>query len=360
MPGTVAKALKWMWKKDAPLYIKPRLDWRLAKWLFQFQRRCTMEDVRRAAEARATMLDGAMQTYSELAESESMAFEWQASGIVFAFNTEQGLAAYRSVDAFERQFGVDGTPLTKEAVMQLEPALGPGVVGGWHYEKAGHLRPDFLLRELKTVLTRRGVVIREGVTVRSFVADRGRATAAITDQGPVSADAFVLATGAWSRMFEASCEMKLPIEPGKGYSTTWERPASGPRLPCLFSESKVVITPWSSSVRLGGTMEFSGFNDSVPPARIDALARGVAPYLTPAAAAAFNGSPDEKWCGWRPMTTDGLPIIEISPALSNVLVAAGHNMVGISTGPATGRLVAEILSQQSPSIDPAPFAANRF
>ncbi len=117
-----------------------------------------------------------------------------------------------------------------------------------------------------------------------------------------------------------------------------------------------MATPWADGFRLGGTMEFSGFDDSLNPKRLKALLKGAGQYMPGVA----TGTIEKEWCGFRPMTVDGLPIIDRSPQLKNVTIAAGHNMLGLSMGPGTGRLVAEMINRERPHIDPQPYSLKRF
>ncbi|HEV3120197.1 MAG TPA: FAD-binding oxidoreductase, partial [Gemmataceae bacterium] len=121
-------------------------------------------------------------------------------------------------------------------------------------------------------------------------------------------------------------------------------------------EHRVGVTPMQSGYRLGSTMEFAGYDTTLNPRRLALLRDGAAHYLHEPYAEPVV----EEWYGWRPMTPDGLPIIDRSPALDNVMIAAGHNMLGLSMAPATGKLVAELLAGQTPHVDPTPYRATRF
>lgn len=134
------------------------------------------------------------------------------------------------------------------------------------------------------------------------------------------------------------------------------RPAVCPRLPLIFPETRVAVTPFQSGYRLGSTMEFAGYDESIRPERLQLLKDGAAPYLQEP----YCEPVEEKWFGWRPMTYDSLPIIDRSPKFENVFIVAGHNMLGLSMAPATGKLVAEMANGTSTHIDPAPYRVNRF
>jgi D-amino-acid dehydrogenase len=200
------------------------------------------------------------------------------------------------------------------------------------------------------------VTILEHTAFADFRVDNRRAVAAVTSNGEVEADAFVVATGAWTPLLSKSLGCKLLIQPGKGYSVTMPIPQGGPRIPCLFEESRVAATPWRSGFRLGGTMEFAGYDGRMNRVRLQALLRAARGYLK----VKQYGRVEEEWYGWRPMTIDGLPFIDRSPRLDNVMVAVGHNMLGISMAPSTGRLVAEVLSGDRPHIDPRPYRISRL
>jgi D-amino-acid dehydrogenase len=124
----------------------------------------------------------------------------------------------------------------------------------------------------------------------------------------------------------------------------------------IFEEHRVAVTPFASGYRLGSTMEFAGYDDSLNRSRLQILTEAAKLYLQDPLAEPVQ----EEWWGWRPMTFDGLPVIDRSPAMENVLIAAGHNMLGLSMATATGKLVAEMLGDARPHIDPAPYSLARF
>src|SRR5207244_2669072 len=146
------------------------------------------------------------------------------------------------------------------ALTAFEPALKPGLAGGWHYPGDAHLRPDRLLASWQRLLAANGVTIRENCEFRDFVREGSRAQVARTSAGDFPADAFVLATGAWTPLLHRQLGCRIPIQPGKGYSITMPRPARCPSLPLIFPEHKVAITPMRSAYRIGSTMEFAGYD----------------------------------------------------------------------------------------------------
>ena len=177
-----------------------------------------------------------------------------------------------------------------------------------------------------------------------------------TSQGQQIADVFVFALGAWSERFGRELGFKLPIQPGKGYSVTLEKPDVSPTLPMLFPEKKIGISPFANGFRIGSMMEFVGFDQAIPEYRIQQLKDSVKPFFN----FQLNDTEQERWHGYRPMTYDTLPVIGQAPGIENGFVATGHSMLGVSMAPATGRLIAEMVTKQPTHIDAQAFSPARF
>jgi len=353
--GTLVKALTWMLSEDSPLYIKPRLDANLIKWFCQFARHAHPKAVLRSARGRHALLKSSFELYPVFMEAENVACDWDVGGSLHIYRSARGWNDYRRTDTFLRGFGIQAQALDRNTIRGFMPALDEGVSGGWLYRQTALLRPERLMSELRRILLDRGARILEDCPVQTFRQEQGRAVSIMTKDGELAADAFVLATGAWAPFFENVLGCNLPIQAGKGYSMTMDRPERFPGIPCFFEEQRMVSTPWPDACRLGGTMEFSGYDTQLNQRRLRALKNGFEGYSEQWQ---FN-SKKEQWCGFRPMTMDGLPFIDRSPRLKNVMIAAGHNMIGLSAAPGTGKLVAEILAGASPHIDPHPYRITR-
>jgi D-amino-acid dehydrogenase len=192
--------------------------------------------------------------------------------------------------------------------------------------------------------------------MKGLVREQSRARAIQTSQGELTADAFVVATGALTPLLNTHLGCKIPIQPGKGYSITMPRPALCPTYPMIFEEHRVAVTPMKSGYRIGSTMEFAGYDATLNRRRLSLLKEGAKHYLREP----YGDPVEEEWFGWRPMTPDSLPIIDRSPAYANVVIAAGHNMLGLSMAPATGKLVAEMLCGERTHIDLSAYAVSRW
>ncbi|HJU25627.1 MAG TPA: FAD-dependent oxidoreductase, partial [Rhodanobacteraceae bacterium] len=166
----------------------------------------------------------------------------------------------------------------------------------------------------------------------------------------------VLALGAWSPRVARQLGMRLPIQPGKGYSITTSRPDPAPQRPLVLREPGVCVTTWPSGFRLGSTMEFAGYDDTLNRTRLEALRRGARAYLH----APFGDEVQEEWWGWRPMCVDEVPLIGTTNRWRNLVLATGHGMMGVSMSAATGELVAALMGGGEPAIDPLPYSPSRF
>jgi D-amino-acid dehydrogenase len=348
--------LLWMFKRDAPLRIRPRLDIRLFQWLLRFTLYCTPTAIHRAAIARAALLNRVCESFEDLILEENIRCEWQRSGALYLFRNEKAFQHFKLVNEVIGKYVTGCLAVSPVELKEREPSVRSSVAGAWFDPGAAWLRPDRFMTEMARVLHKRGVTIKEKTRFVAFRIEKKRAVSAVTSHGDEAADAFVMTTGAWTPLLSDSLGCRLPIQPGKGYSVTMSKLGDGPKVPCLFEESGVVATPFQSGFRLGGTMEFAGYDSEINRTRLRNLLRVSRGYLNPKR----YGPVEEEWYGWRPMTVDGLPFIASLPCLNNVMIAAGHNMSGISTAPSTGRLVAEMLSGDSPHVDPRPYRISRL
>ncbi|MEI8017108.1 MAG: FAD-dependent oxidoreductase [Schlesneria sp.] len=357
-PGVMGKTLKAMVSPNSPFSIKPRFDLALWSWLLQFARYCNEKDMLATGVTLQRMLNSSKALYEELFANEPIDAEWQESGILYPFRHEAGMEHFAENNKFLREhFNHGADRYDGEEVVKLEPALKSGLAGGWHFPGDAHLRPDKLMSSWKTLLESRGVTILEFHQFQGFSNGKSpRATGAVTSKGNVEADAFVVATGAWTPLLNQHLGCKVPIQPGKGYSMTMARPKLCPKMPLIFEEHRVAVTPWPSGYRLGSIMEFAGYDETINPKRIEMLRNGASHYLHEPTAEPVV----EQWYGWRPMTPDSLPIIDRSPAMENVFIAAGHNMIGVSMATATGKLISELLNGTPTHIPVEPMSVKRF
>ena len=356
-PALLMKAAVWLFQKDSPFFIKPQLDMKFISWMLGFALNAlNKKQIERSMYGRNNLLMESRTLYDELFDSQLINCSWAPSGVHFVFNKEEKFVAYQKNNDKLATMGLTAEPIIGSALLNKEPALTEHAYGSWFYKIDASLNPGQLLNEIRRKLSSDGVLIEDLCEVKAFKNTNGQITELLTSKGNIKAKDVVLATGAWSPWLENQLRLKIPIVPGKGYSITMKRPKISPICPLIFEEKKVVATPWSDGYRLGGTMEFSGYNTTLDQKRLQTLKNVAAEYLKEP----YSNEKSEEWCGWRPMTNDGLPIIDKSPVHKNLYMACGHNMLGLSMAPATGKLIAEMITGQQPHIDSSPYSFERF
>ncbi len=355
-PGMVRQALTWMVQSDAPFYVQPRFDPILWRWLWQFAKRCNWPDFEQALAAKAALLLASRRLLGELIRSERLDCEFAERGHLTVFRDAGALAAFEWWPRALQSVGIAAQALDGAALRAREPVLRDEVIGGFDTPIDAEFKPDRYVAELTRLVGGLGVRIETQTTITGFARGAAHIDRVQTSRGDYSAKDVVLALGAWSPLLARQLDLHLPIQPGKGYSITSSVPRRAPQVPIVCRERSVAITPWRNTYRVGSTMEFSGYDDRLNRTRLDALVRSAAEYVVDP----IGSDLIEEWCGWRPMTSDDLPIIGAAPGQRNLMLATGHGMLGMSMSAATGLLVADLITGRAPNVDPAPFAPTRF
>ena len=356
-PGAFKAALSSLFDSKAPFRVKPTLNLSLYKWLFQFARRCNHRQMLEAGKSLQTILEASMAEYHRLIKEHSFDCEWKEDGLLYVLQTQRGMDSFAKTDELvTRHFDIPATRIEGKDLPEFDSGLKEGLAGAFLYPGDTSVRPDRLNSEWIAHLKSKGVTFVEGCELKSVRKESGRVAAIETSGGDFASTHFVFAFGAWAQKWESELGCSIPVQPGKGYSVTLPRPEHAPTHPILFPEHKVGVSVFDDGFRLGSMMEFTGYDTTIPDYRIQQLRDSARPYLT----AAVDGEARAKWFGWRPMTWDSLPIIGQVPGLENGFLATGHNMLGLTLAPATGRLVAEMMTGQQGHIDPMPYSPTRF
>lgn len=356
-PAALKVALQSLFRPSSPFYVKPTLDPETLKWFWQFAKRCRHRVMMRSGKHLKAILDASMLEYRKLVDRDGLSCQWRDSGLLYVLKSQAAMKGFAATDRWlSQEFGVSAKRIEGSELADLDPALRTGLAGAFLYQSDTMLRPDRLCQAWRQRLEQRGVRFVEHCEVISTQQEQGGITAVLTSHGPMKADTYLLATGARSGALGKAFHCYLPIQPGKGYSVTMSRPALCPTYPMLFPEHRVGVTPFEEGYRLGSMMEFVGFNEQIPQGRIRQLMESAEPYLKQ------PHTPEviETWYGWRPMTWDSLPAIGPAPSLHNAYVATGHNMLGLSMAPATGRLIADMVVGRRPFLEAVAFDPARF
>lgn len=356
MPGTIGQALRWMFKADAPLRVVPRFDPALWRWFVRSAQLCNWRDFARITAAKAPFLVQSRQLIEGLVRDEGIDCGFRADGTLYVYRDAREYAGSQWLPRALGDVGIAVDVLDGADIEAREPALKPGVAGGYFFPGDASLRPDRFVSGLAAGVSARGGKLVENACVTGFERAGARITAVIGDGFAYRPRDVVFALGAWSPLLARGLGLRLPIQPGKGYSITYSRPALAPHLPIVLREASVCVTTWADGYRLGSTMEFAGYDSSLNRTRLDALRHGAERYLHEPEGAQRH----EDWYGWRPMTPDDLPIIGAAPGIDNLCLATGHGMLGVTMSALTGKLVGELLTGQPASIDPSPYRLARF
>ena len=357
-PGVIWQTLRWIPNPESPFYIRPRLSRELIAWLWRFRAACTDQHVDRATPVLRDLSLKSIDLFSTLAEMGDVEFFYKKQGVLKLFRTEQGRRDALHEAALLEKIGTETELLDGPTVRERLNGLATSAVGGMYYPTDAHIMPSDFVHAMARKSASMGVQVHTSTRVLGFEKEDRRITGVQTSAGVLRADEVVLAAGAWSSGIARDLGLKLPIQPAKGYSLTYAKPEGSPPLPVILMEARVFMTPMGATLRFGGTLELAGMDLSINQRRVNAIVRAVERYLPGLNVAALQ--PSEVWAGLRPTTPDGLPLLGRSPAYRNLIIAAGHAMMGMSTGPASGLLVAQMIAGETPFLstpllDPARF-----
>ena len=355
-PGVLPKIPPWLLRRDSPLRFYPALDPDQWRWLARFVLACTREQ----SEATTRRLLG-LSFYSrrlmhEFVARHPLEFGHARNGKLVVHSDQDGYAAARALVDYQRSLGCDQAALDRDACLALEPALGDGttglgarLAGGIHTpdEEVGDCYRFCVGLERLLMAPDAGVRFALGTQVKRFVAERHRIVAVDTSSGPIDADAFVLAAGTASGRLVKGLGFRLPVYPLKGYSMTLPVTGRAPRVSVTDFNRKVVYapldTPEGPRLRVAGMADVAGWSHQPDPARLAQLvaeARAAFPDVTDYGAPIDAMAP---WCGLRPATPLGSPILGASP-VQNLYLNVGHGALGWTLALASGRVAADAIA----------------
>ena len=355
-PGAPWQGLKWMFDPESPFYIKPRADPALIEWMIRFALASRYEPMIRSIQVLRNLLLASSQIYDEFAAQADFEFNYEQKGSLMVYLSQRALKEGEEDSHLLERFGVSARVMNARDVRELEPALSTNVAGGIHYLQDSHIDPFRFVTGLAEKAKERGVRILTKTEVLGFELSDSNIAKVRTTRGDFSARQVVLSAGSWSPALARGLKIKLPIQPAKGYSITLERPQVCPNIPLMFGEAHVVVTPLGGRLRLAGTLELAGMDFSINQRRVAAIRWASARYLTDV----YDAKLIEIWRGLRPCTPDDLPIISRSKRYNNLIVATGHATLGMSLGPITGRLVAQLAVGEKTDIELEPLRLERF
>ncbi|WP_424495346.1 NAD(P)/FAD-dependent oxidoreductase [Salinimicrobium sp. GXAS 041] len=356
-PGMVNQGLKWMWKSTSPFYIKPRWDLEFFDWAWKFKKSSTKAHVERSIPVLKEISLKSNTLYEEILETVDFDTHYRKDGLLTVFQTEKAKKTEIEKGKKIQSENLDVEVLSKNEVLDMQPVLDEKILGAVYYKCDAHSTPGDFINRFGDWLARNGVNLNFNEEVTELVKEGNNIIGVKTNSTYYEADLFVLAAGSWSPQLAKKLGLNIPIQGGKGYSLDVFR-ETGITLPAILAESKVAVTPMNGFTRFAGTMEFSGNNNIIRKERVRAIARAAQNYYKNIE---LTGKEMESArSGLRPVSPDGLPFIGKTSHYDNLIIAAGHAMIGWSLGAITGKLISQIATNQKPLVNLDPFKPERF
>jgi D-amino-acid dehydrogenase len=361
-PGAVTKMLKWIGREDSPLLLRLKALPSLAFWGLGFLANSSPARFERNMAANSILSFYNLDVLDSLLEEEALDFDYQTTGTIKVTRDPASLEHSRRLADAMAPLGVTVEALDADAVVKHEPALAPlqsSLAGGLYFPQDRSGDAAKFTRSLATAAEARGVRFEYAVSVEDFIREGGAVKAVRSSAGTHEADAFVLAAGSYAPKLGRKLGVSIPVRPAKGYSCTisMEGWNARPRLPILDDDMHAVATPLGDRIRLAGTAEFAGYDRQITMSRIENLLQFFRSSF-PDLADRLNGAEINAWTGLRPMSSDGVAHIGQS-RLENIFINTGHGHLGWTQAVASGRLLADIVSGNTPEIDPTPFSPGR-
>ena len=358
-PGMVRLGLKWMWNPESPFYIKPRLNGDLSRWGVEFWKAAKRGRVDSAAPILRDLSLLSRQCYEDM----GLNFGFVKKGLLMLCKRQETLDDEGHLAETANELGIPAEVLDAKATAALDPGVTMDVCGSVYFPKDCHLSPSRFIAALEDELDRLGVVFRfgfeiEGWNTKPLADGRRRLLGVRSGDEVIEADEFVLASGVWSSEMARSLDLRIPMQAGKGYSLTLPNPKQRPALCSICTEARLAVTPMDGTLRVGGTMEMAGTEESVSQRRVRGITRAFPDYFPAFEERDFADI--KPWVGLRPVSPDGMPYIGRASRWENLTIATGHAMMGLSLAPATGMIIANLLMGEKPPVALDLMSPDRF
>ena len=356
-PGMISKGLKWMLNSSSPFYVKPRLDADFLKWSWLFKKSATAKHLEKSIPIIKDINLLSRELYSDLKNSKDFDFHLERKGMLMCYQTEKAGEEEWKIGERAIQEGLNVQHLTKEQVKKLEPNVDFNIKGAVYFDSDAHMTPNDFMPKMIAFLKSKGVHFYMNESITNLAVTNDTIVSVQTSKRTLKADEFVLSAGSWSSVLAKKLQINIPLQAGKGYCINVSEP-TGVTMPAILVEAKVAVTPMHGFTRFAGTMEIGGINHQINPKRVQAIANVAERF--------YNGlkipktSIENAACGLRPCSPDGLPYIGKAENYKNLTIATGHAMMGWSLGPATGKLVSELISNKKTSMKLDGFEVGRF
>lgn len=359
-PGIPLKALKWLFMEHAPLIIQPKPDWAKLKWMARMLMNCTADAYAVNKSRMVRLAEYSRDCLADLRDETGLHYDERMQGTLQLFRTEQQVAAAAKDIAVLQADDVPFEVLSADECVAAEPGLAAarGKIAGGLRLPGDETGDCFKFTNgLAALAEKAGVTFRYGVGIEGLEEAAGRIVAVRTAEGRVTADAFVVALGSYSPFLVKPLGIDLPVYPVKGYSITVPitDAARAPVSTVMDETHKIAITRLGDRIRVGGMAEIAGFDLSLNPKRRATLEHSVEDL--------FGGAGDQSkasfWCGLRPMTPDGTPVVGRT-GFANLFLNTGHGTLGWTMAAGSGRVLADLVSGRATDIDASDLGLSRY
>ncbi len=357
-PGIISQGLKWMLSASSPFYIKPRLSLSLMEWGIKFWKSSNQATVEKNIPHLHNLLHLSRSLINNLHTDIGGDIDMQTIGCLMMCKEQKTLDHEFHLADEAEMLGLKVERLVKDEVQQLEPNVEINAAGAVLFKDDCHFNPGKMMLALKNYLGSKGVQFKLNTTVTGFEKNNKEVTAVITNKEKIACQQVVLAPGSWLPELAKMLNIKLLLQPGKGYSYTYPHVEKNIKYPAILVDGRCAVTPWGKSLRIGGTMELSGINNKVLVKRMEGIYKSAKDFY-PGLKIDFPPA-DKIWNGLRPVTPDGLPYIGKHSLYENMVIAGGHAMLGITLGTGTGKIVSDMLQRKTTAIDISAFKVERF
>jgi D-amino-acid dehydrogenase len=353
--GMVRNLPKWLADPLGPLSIPPAYLPALAPWLWRFWRAGSAPRYESSLAAQAAMMKLAETEWAGLMARSGTGTMLREDGSLELYETEAEFRASLPGWAARDRFGIDYRHVEGDGLTALQPGLSPRFVKGTFAPGWKTVAdPKLLGKAIWAYAESKGARF-EMARIDGVAPDGAGVRLRLDDGSTRRAGRVAICAGAWSHLLAKQLGEAVPLETERGYNTTLPVGAFDVRRQLIFSGHGFVITPMATGLRIGGAVELAGLKRPPNYARSRAMLEKAKQFLP-----GLRTEGGREWMGFRPSLPDSLPVIGVSKRAPNVFYAFGHGHLGLTQAAATGRLVRDLVSGQSPGIDLAPFSPRRF
>jgi D-amino-acid dehydrogenase len=357
-PGMLKSGMKMIFDAKSPVSLPVLKNIRNIPWFLSFLKAANTEHVRRSAPALYSLNAESKKLYREIHSHNPENLKWQEKGLLMACTTSKGFEEEIEIAKIANDLGIETKIFDSGELKNIEPGEKLNVSGAVWYECDAHIHPAKYLQWLKDELKSQGVRFHYQNRLINLKTQKGKIVKAETDTDNFEADEFVLSAGIYSKELAKNLGFSLPLISGKGYSIDFADPHLKLNIPVILTEAKVALTPYGNSIRLGSGMEFNGKTGRINMQRVQAMLDRTHDALPDFPK--FDARKLKIWEGLRPVTPDGIPMIGRTKQIDNLLVAAGHAMMGVSLAPITGKIISELVDGKTDNFHSNFLSPNRF